>query len=228
MSRTLLATALVAALLLAGCSATKPPAASSTDPAGTSATSGTSSGAPGTATSTASTGPPGPGSPTAPCPTEPPRTTGPRRLPAWHPPASALPASGNYVYLDSDATDFAGFGRTFLLSKPCTFTVSEYARIVRFIVDADSDWDFQFERPASQPRLAVGTYANVTTPHVNGEDEAGMDAHSYHVCTSVRATFTVDDVGYDENGVLTRLTLRFEQHCQDAASALLGQLHWEA
>jgi hypothetical protein len=46
-------------------------------------------------------------------------------------------------------------------------------------------------------------------------------------CSTVTGWFAVDAVTYS-NGTVSALDLRFEQHCEGAAPALHGQIHYAA
>lgn len=158
--------------------------------------------------------------------------SGARRLPDWRPPAQAVPHDRGYLYLDSEPNDFFGDGphaSRLLYSMGCqASTFGKLGRTHHFTVDGELDWDLQVQYPASDGRLEVGTYDNVTSPSSAG-DRAGIEVHSGHACGSgIRAKFIVDDAAYDADGHLARLSLRFEQHCGGNPAALMGEFRWDA
>jgi hypothetical protein len=150
-----------------------------------------------------------------------PASGGPNRLPDWRP---AVP-SGNFAYFDSDSTEWVGLGVVTAYGDDCEFDVTQYGRILRITLQGDPSWDLQFQYAADQDGLKVGTYENVGN-HLDDPDEVGMVARTHHVCNDVLSTFIVDEIGHDENGVLSSVTIRFEQHCEGAAAAVLGHVHW--
>ena len=89
---------------------------------------------------------------------------GPAAIPAglWQPAAGATPATGTYVYLESQPDDYIGAGATYLYTKvDATIAVSvENARLA-VLVRGDKWWDGVFEGMSSLSQLQVGYYGSL-------------------------------------------------------------------
>ena len=159
--------------------------------------------------------------------TQPPGPQVPPPAGLWTPPAGATPASGNYVYLQSDAGDYIGMGQTYLYQSPVdTIAVVEADGQATVQVNDNSTWTGRFQAMSSISRLAPGYYANVQrwpfhNPATGGLDWSGMGRG----CNMVSGWFVVDSVSYVGNAIAS-LDLRFEQHCEGMTPALRGKIHW--
>jgi subtilisin family serine protease len=147
----------------------------------------------------------------------------------WQAPSDRIPASGGYVYLESDPGDPVGAGQQLLIpNKPNAASVSLSGR--ELYLGASNGGPIvkgRLEAMAGAAQLTPGYYDAVTT--WPGQDPAhgamswSVDARS---CASLTGWFSVDDVVFI-GGQVEAVVFRFEQRCDGAAGALRGQVFWE-
>jgi hypothetical protein len=145
----------------------------------------------------------------------------------WRPTIS-LPSTGNYVYIASEAGDYVGGGGTYLYTSPnSTIGVSANGAHVSVVVNS-YDWNGDFQGMISLELLQTGYYATLERYPFNNPARGGLDWSGMgRGCNKLTGWFVVDAVTY--SGVtLTSIDLRFEQHCDGAAAALHGAIHWHA
>lgn len=145
----------------------------------------------------------------------------------WRPTAP-LPASGNYLYLDSQAGDFVLDGQDQLLAAADAAFRTDWPGTTLAVQGADRahEWYLSIAPPLDAARLARGYYERT---------RAGQNVHgSFCIANSGSCTmgpttgdFVVDDVAYAPDGSLQRLYLRFRQS-NYGSPYLRGQLHWDA
>ncbi|MEJ1965041.1 MAG: hypothetical protein WDO56_27265 [Gammaproteobacteria bacterium] len=142
----------------------------------------------------------------------------------WSAPAGAAPATGNYVYLQSDTGDFIGKGETHLYTQLDTvFLMSTSGSTFYAEVQGDQRWGAYFIPMMSLSQLQVGYYAGVTRGNLaRGSSSWGGEGRG---CNASNGWFAVDAVTFTA-GSLTSIDLRFEQHCEGATPALRGKIHW--
>jgi len=168
---------------------------------------------------------------------DPQRPPGPMQPPPaglWEPPAAAVPASGDYVYLESEYGDFVGVGRTTLLT-PSSATIdghgfSNDARVfsvtARELREGSLPWFGSFRTMDSVDRLEPGFYDGLRREGYHNKAKGGLDWNGEgRGCNTVSGWFVVDAVGYS-NGVLSAIELRFEQHCEARSAPLRGKIRW--
>ncbi len=171
---------------------------------------------------------------------------GPSAPPAglWKPAAGATPATGNYIYLESQAGDPVGQGQTFTYQPGMPgVDVSLYTmfsgRSLNFSVTApDFGWNGEIEGMASLEQLRPGYYGELRTAQsIQGDFGVAPKMRVKSVVNGCpgngfldlpyRGWFVVDDVSYVD-GALKSLDLRFEQRCEGFDAPLRGQIHWIA
>jgi hypothetical protein len=147
----------------------------------------------------------------------------------WQPPPGATPASGNYVYLSSQALDFIGQGKTYLYTTPGnpSFAISSDAAYMHVTVGSGAgDWNGDFLAMNSLSRLEVGYYGDLQRyPFGNPTKGALNWSGQGRGCSTVTGWFVVDSVIY-AGSTLMSIDLRFEQHCEGVTDALRGKIHW--
>jgi hypothetical protein len=164
------------------------------------------------------------GDPTAPAgPVQPP----PSNL--WAPSPAAVPASGNFVYLQSDFGDPIGLGGTYLYTG-ATALLELQANGGGLVMRVDGagfdDWTGSFRAMNSLPLWQPGYYGNLQrypfhNPTLGGLDWSGQGRG----CNTLSGWIVVDSVTY--SGVdLVAVDFRFEQHCDGGAPALRGRVRW--
>jgi len=77
----------------------------------------------------------------------------------WKPAAGAVPATGDYVYLKSDKSDYIGQGGTYLYTRAnAVLSVSATGGLLTVGVDGDKWWDGRFATMTSITDLELGYY----------------------------------------------------------------------
>lgn len=158
------------------------------------------------------------------------RPPGPQAVSAdlWSPPAAALPATGNYVYLQSDAGEWIGQGQT-LLVTPNQFPFILYENQGKLTVSLGSlpkqEWIGHFQGDYTQRRLERGYYAGLLDVILGNPARGGISWSGQARGCQASGWFVVDDIRYTR-GVLRSVDLRFEQICQHSDKALRGKIHW--
>jgi hypothetical protein len=161
--------------------------------------------------------------------TVPPGPVNPPPAGLWAPAAGATPASGNYVYLISDAGDYIGVGRTYTYTQAnATLSVTVNGGTVRVSVNGDEWWNGDFQAMSGVTQLQPGYYGGLQRYPFHNPAKGGLDwGGEGRGCNRLSGWFVVDNVVLS-NGALTALDLRFEQHCEGAVPALRGKIHWAA
>ena len=145
----------------------------------------------------------------------------------WSPAAGTTPASGNYVYLQSDPDDWVGAGGTYLLT-PSNSTITATTSGAQVTINAGPAAGFtgQFVGMNTISQLQPGYYADLHRFPFNNPTKGGMTVTAFnHGCNGNSGWFVVDSVIYS-GATLTSIDLRFEQHCEDAVPALHGRIRW--
>ncbi|MFG6460173.1 hypothetical protein ACG04Q_01235 [Roseateles sp. DXS20W] len=147
----------------------------------------------------------------------------------WAPPASALPASGNYVYLTSDSGDYIGGGATVTHTQAdAILDVTAAGGRATVRVTGDQNWRGEFQGMQGLNTLQAGQYGSLRRYPFHNPVRGGLDWSGNGAgCNTLTGWFVVDRATYID-GALTALDLRFEQHCEGATAALRGKVHWEA
>ncbi len=156
---------------------------------------------------------------------------GPTTVPSglWQPAAGNTPATGNYIYLESQAGDYVGQGRNYLYTQ-ATAVVSASAAGNRLSIGVNGDelWSGDFQGMNSVSRLDVGYYGNLQRAPLSNPTRGGLNwTGEGRGCNAITGWFAVDAVTYS-GSTLISLDLRFEQHCEGGAPALHGKIHWSS
>lgn len=135
----------------------------------------------------------------------------------------------NAVHLQSDPGDFVGAGKTWdYTSANAIISVGADHALLTVTVDGDETWRGDFELPNSLANLRKGTYANLDRLMFNDPVKGGLSwVGDGRGCNTSKGTIVIDDVTYSGT-TLTAIDLHFEQHCEGAAPALRGTVHWRA
>ncbi len=145
----------------------------------------------------------------------------------WQPAASMLPASGNYVHLQSTGGDYIGAGGTYTYTGAnAILGVNGGGAGAGVRVDGDQEWSGDFVPMSTLGRLEPGYYGNLQRYPFHNPVRGGLSwSGEGRGCNQLSGWFVVDHVAYEGNR-LTALDLRFEQHCEGGSSALRGKIHW--
>ncbi len=147
----------------------------------------------------------------------------------WRPPSGATPAIGNYVYMESDRSDFIGNQAAYLYTPlDSLFTVTGAGIEAQFDLRGDQIWNGALRGIAGLGQIQAGYYAGQSNASygnpARGRFNWGGDGRG---CNEAVSGVVVDKVTY-QGSVLTELNLRFEQHCEGEPGALRGEIHWSA
>lgn len=159
---------------------------------------------------------------------------------SWHAPAASIPATGNYLYFESEPGDRAGGGFTHLLTPLNTFVeMQEVDTALRLQAYGPTEAGGTFQMPYGRvpvqkgiyPGLKRFTYKSIQTrtPATPASGSFGWGSGNFYrvvgACFEITGWVAVDDVVYDD-GVPVSIDLRFEQACISAPGTLKGQIHW--
>jgi len=144
----------------------------------------------------------------------------------WQPAPASTPATGNYVYLQSDQGDSIGLGQT-LTYTPADTGLSVSAVCNRLtIVVGNQTWRGDFQGMTGTVQLLPGYYGNLERYPFHNPAYGGLSwSGQGRGCNRLTGWFVVDSVAYS-SGVLSAIDLRFEQHCEGGTAALHGQIRW--
>ncbi|WP_141561837.1 hypothetical protein [Micromonospora sp. WMMA1996] len=146
----------------------------------------------------------------------------------WQPPAGAVPAAGNWLYLASAPGEFVGQGQTRLLAVDTAARADWSAAGVRLSFgDGYSEtWNFLAGQPGWAPVWQPGWYPVGYGAAGNPVKAALSVSGNGRACNKVTGDLVVDTATHDADGALTALTLRFTQLCDDDPDPLRGMLRW--
>jgi hypothetical protein len=147
----------------------------------------------------------------------------------WQPALGLTPTTGDYVFLQSDAGDWIGQGRTTTLTQSnSTITVTADQGRINVRIDGDSWWFGDFEAMSTLSQLQAGYYPDLHRFPLHNPAKGGLSWFGEgRGCDTLRGWFAVDRATYDGPN-LTGLDLRFEQRCGAGAPALRGAIHWNS
>lgn len=158
--------------------------------------------------------------------TRPPGPVTPIPSDLWQPASGATPATGDYVYLESDAGDYIGAGKTYLYTAAnATIALELFTGGTSITV---GDWVGRFMAMTPLTRLQLGYYPDAGRLWADNPARGRLSWHGEgRGCSELTGWFAVDRVTYSGNS-LTALELRFEQHCEGLTPALRGKIRWTA
>jgi hypothetical protein len=145
----------------------------------------------------------------------------------WQPAAGATPASGNYVYLQSDGGDYVGGGRTYTYTQAnAVLEVNVSGNELRVNVNGNENWGGIFKGLDAVATLPPGYYGGVQRWPFHNPVKGGLDFSGQgRGCNELSGWFSIDSLTVS-GGAITSLDLRFEQHCENGPPALRGKVHW--
>jgi len=148
----------------------------------------------------------------------------------WRPAAGSMPSSGNYVYVESDAGDPIMQGATEIYTQTNSLlTVSEQNGSLGANVIGAKNFSGGLRAMAPITEVEPGYYAiDAALPAWNPANPAMSFNGDGHSCSQVIGGWFVVDSIARNNGLLTAVDARFEQHCGNQVAALRGQIHWRS
>jgi hypothetical protein len=143
----------------------------------------------------------------------------------WQPTAGATPASGNYVYLQSQPDEWVGDGETHLYtSADAVFDVTTNGPQFNIDVHGDKHWGGLWRPMVPLPTLVEGYYP---LPDGNSIAKGVYDWHGDgRGCNGGSGWYAVDEITFD-GSALRSVTLRFERRCPGFTGALRGKVRWQ-
>ncbi len=95
-------------------------------------------------------------------------------------------------------------------------------------LQSDQGWSGDFQAMSSVGRLQRGYYGNLSCYPFQVPANGGLSwSGEGRGCNTLTGWFVIDDIQYQDN-TMQSIDLRFEQHCDGAAGAAHGQIHWNA
>jgi len=161
--------------------------------------------------------------------TRPPGPVNPPPATLWQPAPGTTPASGNYVYLESEPGDYVGGGENYTLTlRDSLMEWRLNGNELRFYAYGDTNWSFDFKTMDFLPAILPGFYPNLLrnpfhNPVIGGFSVSG-DSRG---CNQLYGWVVIDSITI-ANDAITAIDLRFEQHCEYWEPALRGKIHWRA
>lgn len=140
---------------------------------------------------------------------------------------SAQADPGTFLFLDSQPGDFIGGGiqQTFTPADS-TFSESYDGSLLTVSVFpfAGGFWFVNLAAPPGQP-LVPGTYTGAVRAAFRGPGQPGIDIFGDgRGCNTDTGTFTVNTAVYGPSNYVQTFDATFEQHCEGATPALLGEI----
>jgi hypothetical protein len=136
----------------------------------------------------------------------------------WKPLPGSTPQKGNFIYLNSEPGDYVGGGQNYTYTPlNSLLAVTESLGLLAVTVQASVDWigDVAVATP-----LERGYYGGMEGYPYNNVSVGGLYWQGNgHGCNGLLGWCSIDDVTY-QNGILTFISLRFEQRCQTQKAAL--------
>ena len=139
---------------------------------------------------------------------------------------------GTFLYFQSDLGDYIGQGltRTWFPADGTFTPASMYAPTnarIRFNAGS-TNWELMF-RNANGAALTPGTYTNAQDFSSGSPTRPGIDVYgSGRSCSDANGTFTIHEIEMGADGLVSKLSVDFEQRCGSDAAALRGSLRYRA
>jgi hypothetical protein len=135
--------------------------------------------------------------------------------------ASTVPGA---IAMYSDTGDYIGQGNQELFAGPLTVTGNAGDVSIQFSDSSGANWSMEFAAPPGQ-MLQPGAYDQAGRASFRGSGQPGIDINGDgRGCDTDSGRFEVKDIAVDSTGVVDRLWLVFEQHCEGAQPALFGEV----
>lgn len=166
--------------------------------------------------------------------TQPPGPQVPPPSGLWAPAASAVPASGNFVYLESEGDYVVGSGTRLYTPLNSVITpggggFTPVANRFQLTVMGEEEWTGFFQAMNTLTKLAPGYYTDLHGfSGANNPAKGSLEWFGEgRGCSDLLGWFVIDELTYSGD-TLTSIDLRFEQHCEGAQPALHGRIRWSA
>ena len=157
--------------------------------------------------------------------TLPPGPVNPPPAGLWAPAPGETPATGSYVYLQSDSDDYIGGGATYTYTRAdALLNVIATGGLLQVSVTGDQSWSGDFQAMLGLAQLEPGYYGDLQRYPFHNPVKGGLSwGGEGRGCNTVLGWFVVDSISYS-NGELAAVELRFEQRCEGGSAALRGKI----
>jgi hypothetical protein len=147
----------------------------------------------------------------------------------WAPAAGKTPATGNYVYLESNPGEYVGAGQSYTYTQANSVIVmAADGGHLSVTVTGDEAWFADFVTMNRLTRLEPGYYPSLRRFGGHNPTRGGLHwSGEGRACGSSIGWLAVDQVTY-ANGTVTAIDLRFEQRCDATGPPLHGVIHWRS
>jgi HYR domain-containing protein len=150
------------------------------------------------------------------------------------PPGSIpLPASGSFVYMNSQPGDYIGGGIEQLYTAADTAINGSLPRGGDYFSGSAIQgpythwWYFSIAAPPGEP-LAEGSYTGAVRAPFRPAGTPGVDfVGDGRGCNTLTGQFDVNELSYTPSGSLLVFDATFEQHCEGGPAALFGRIRIE-
>jgi hypothetical protein len=148
-------------------------------------------------------------------------------LPAlWRPADGRVAASGNVVYVESEAGDPVGNGASFAYSQAnALLGISSQGARLDVSVQGNQAWWGSLALPDALAKLVPGYHGGMSSDTWSGNGGVSWWGMSGS-CENATTTWLVIDSATYEGDTLTAVDLRFSQRCQNSGGALHGRVRW--
>lgn len=155
----------------------------------------------------------------------------------WTPPANAMSATGNAMYLSSAPGDYIGQGWTWWVgavagsgsgasSGTAVVSISESNGLLKVNLTGDETWVGEFKAMNSLGHLQIGYYGILKRYPFQNPTRGGMDwSMDGRGCNALSGWFAVDSISY-QGAQLQAVDLRFTQYCENSIAPLRGRIRW--
>jgi hypothetical protein len=147
----------------------------------------------------------------------------------WRAAATETPSAGNYIYLESDRSDFVGNQSSYLYTPlDSLITVRAAGNQITVDVQGDQRWSGRLAAMSNLSQIQPGYYAGLSNAEYPNPAQGSFRwSGDGRGCNEAVSGVVVDKATYS-GGQLTDLRLRFEQHCEGEPGALRGEIRWSA
>lgn len=148
----------------------------------------------------------------------------------WSPPAAVTASQGNYAYFESAPGDYVGLGKTYLFDRRSSIISASTGGYILYVkVAADDVWRAEIRVPSAMTRPTTGYYPGVKGARFNNPIKGGLSwTGAGRGCSASLGWFVIDAIAFDANRTMTRLDMRFEQHCEGRDAPLHGAIHYDS
>ena len=136
--------------------------------------------------------------------------------------------SPNSVQLTSDRGDYIGAGETHSYTQAnAVIAVNARPSWLSIKITGDQSWAGDF-RPPGLTRLQAGMYAGLSRYDRGDTTKGGIAWFGEgRGCLAIAGSFSLDKIVFSGDSVKA-FDLQFEQHCEQAAAAMHGTIHWRS